>query len=88
MDEQREQVLRQAALRRVQEQEAVEADELRRAQIWKGVPAAALPPDALPSSVMLQDVKESRPKRTSVLEDSLSGSGTVFHSLHQPAEDE
>jgi hypothetical protein len=88
LDEKREQELRQAALARLAEQQAVEADELRRASIWKGVPAAALPPDALPSSVMLQAVKESRPKRTSVLEDSLSGSGTVFHSLHQPAEDE
>jgi hypothetical protein len=88
LDERREQKLRQAALARLAEQQAVEADELRRASIWKGVPAAALPPGALPSSVMLQAAKESRPKRTSVLEDSLSGNGTVFHSLHQPAEDE
>jgi hypothetical protein len=88
LDERREEVLRRAALARLAEQQAVEADELRRASIWKGVPAAALPPGALPSSVMLQAAKESRPKRTSVLEDSLSGNGTVFHSLHQPAEDE
>jgi hypothetical protein len=86
LDEKREADLRQAALRRLAEQEAVEADEARRAQIWKGVPASALPADASPASVMLQAAKESRPKRTSVLEESLSGGGMVFHSLHRPAE--
>ena len=88
LDEQREQVLRQAALRRVHEQEAVEADERRRAQIWKGVPASALPDGAAPASVMLEAAKDSQPKRTSVLEESLSGGGMVFHPLREPAEDE
>jgi hypothetical protein len=88
LDEQREQVLRQAALRRLAEQQAVEDDERRRALIWKGVPASALPPDASPAAVMLQAAKESRPKRTSVLEESLSGGGLVFHRLRESAEDE
>jgi hypothetical protein len=88
LDERREQVLRQAALRRFQEQEAVEADELRRASIWKGLPADSLPVGVSASDAIVAAAKESRPKRTSVLEDSLSGNGTVFHSLHQPAEDE
>jgi hypothetical protein len=88
LDEQREQELRQAARRRLAEQEAVEADERRRAQIWKGVRASALPPDASPASVMLQAAKESRPKRTSVLEESLSGGGLVFYPLRESAEDE
>jgi hypothetical protein len=88
LDEKREQELRQAARRRLAEQEAVEDDERRRAQIWKGVPASALPEGAAPAAVMLQAAKESRPKRTSVLEESLSGGGMVFHSLHRPAEDE
>jgi hypothetical protein len=88
LDEKREADLRQAALRRLAEQEAVEADERRRAQIWQGVPAAALPPDASPASVMLQAAKEARPKRTSVLEESLSGGGMVFHPLRESAEGE
>ena len=88
LDEKRSADLRQAALRRLAEQEAVEADERRRAQIWQGVPAAALPPDASPASVMLQAAKEARPKRTSVLEESLSGGGMVFHPLRESAEGE
>jgi hypothetical protein len=75
-------------LRRLQEAEAVEADQARRAQIWKGVPASALPPGVLPVEAMAQAIRDERPKRTSVLEESLSGGGMVFHSLHQPAEDE
>jgi hypothetical protein len=88
LDEQREQVLRQAALRRLAEQEAVEDDERRRAQIWKGVPASALPPGVLPVEVMAQAIRDEQPKRTSVLEESLSGGGMLFHSLHRPAEAE
>jgi hypothetical protein len=88
LDEQREQVLRQAALRRLAEQEAVEADERRRAQIWKGVPASAVPDGVHPATAMLQAAKDSRPKRTSVLEESLSGGGLVFHPLRESAEDE
>jgi hypothetical protein len=88
LDEQREQVLRQAALRRLAEQEAVEADERRRALIWRGVPASALPEGAAPASVMLQAAKDSQPKRTSVLEESLSGGGLVFHPLRESAEGE
>ena len=87
LDEKRESDLRQAALRRMAEQQAVEDDARRRAQIWQGVRASALPPDASPAAVMLQAAKESRPKRTSVLEESLSGGGLVFHPLRESAED-
>jgi hypothetical protein len=83
LDEQREQVLRQAALRRVAEQEAVEADERRRALIWKGVPASALPVGVAPASVMLQAAHDSRPKRRTVLEDALDGGESVYHPIHQ-----
>jgi hypothetical protein len=87
LDEKREQQLRQAALRRLAEQEAVEADERRRAQIWKGVPADALPADALPASVMLQAARDSRPKRRTLLEDSFANEGTVMHTFSGEAED-
>jgi len=88
LDEQRERVLRQAALRRVQEQEAVEADERRRALIWKGVPAWALPDGAAPAAVMLQVAKDFQPKRRTVLQDALDGGESVYHPIHQQAEDE
>jgi hypothetical protein len=88
LDEQREQVLRQAALRRLAEQEVVEADERRRALIWKGVPASALPDGAAPASVMLQAAQDSRPKRRTVLQDALDGGVSVYHPIHQQAEDE
>jgi hypothetical protein len=88
LDEHREEQLRRAALARLQEREAVAEDERRRAQIWKGVPASSLPDGAAPASVMLQAAKESRPKRTSVLEESLSGGGLMFHPLRESAEGE
>src|SRR5215212_5338323 len=40
LDEQRADVLRRRAVARQQEQEAVEADRVRRASIWKGLAAA------------------------------------------------
>jgi hypothetical protein len=72
--EKREHEVRQAALRRL-------------AQIWKGVPADAMPPGASPASVMLQATKDSRPKRTSVLQDALDGGGTVMHTFNGESED-
>ena len=87
LDEQREQELRQAARRRLAEQEAVEADERRRAQIWQGVPAAALPPGASPASVMLQAAKDSQPRRQSVLQHALAHDGLTYHPLPSTPED-
>jgi hypothetical protein len=89
LDEKRETDLRQAALRRLAEQEAVEADERRRAQIWQGVPAGHLPVGVAPAAAMLQAAKDSQPRRMSVLQHALSHEdGMVFHPIHQPAEGE
>jgi hypothetical protein len=87
LDEHREQEVRAAALRRLAEQQAVEADRQRRAQIWKGVPADAMPPGALPTSVMLQAAKDARPKRTSVLQDAFDGGGIAMHTFNGEPED-
>ena len=88
LDEQREQELRQAARRRLAEQEAVEADERRRASIWQGVPADRLPVGAAPASVMLQAARDSQPRRQSVLQEALSNSeGMTYHSLAPTPED-
>ena len=62
--------------------------ERRRALIWKGVPAAALPDGAAQAAVMLQVAKDSQPKRRTVLQDALDGDVSVYHPIHQQAEDE
>jgi hypothetical protein len=88
LDERREEQLRQAALRRLAEQEAVEADERRRAQIWKGVPASAVPDGVHPATAMLQQAKDAQPRRTPSQVEWLFGETDtmVYHEL--PAEDD
>src|SRR5829696_8702363 len=81
---------RKAAARRHErlEREAEERDRERRAQIWQGVPAASFPDGVSATSVLLQAVRDSRPKRESVLQEALSNSGGfTYHSL-APAGDE
>src|SRR5215217_812644 len=60
LDEKREAEIRAAKLRQLQEQLAVEADQLRRSQIWQGIPADHLPVGATPASVMLAAAKDAR----------------------------
>jgi hypothetical protein len=82
LDEQRENQLRLAKLRQLAEQEAVEADRVRRASIWKGLPAEQLPVGVAPSAAMLQAAKDARPKRRTPLEEALSNSGTLtYHPI-------
>jgi hypothetical protein len=63
------------------EQRAVEADRLRRASIWRGLPAVDLPVGVSASDAMLSAARAERPKRTSVLQDALAGGETVMHIL-------
>jgi hypothetical protein len=75
---------REAAARKreVLEREAEERDQLFRTRLWGGVPADHMPPDVLPAAAMLQSVRDTRPRRTSVLEEALANdSGITFHSL-------
>jgi hypothetical protein len=85
LDERREQQVRQAALARLAEQEAVEADERRRALIWRGLPADAMPSGASPASVMLEAAKG--PRRQSMVEAAFANDGTVMHTFSGEAED-
>jgi hypothetical protein len=80
-DEHRADELRKAQRRKLAEAQAVADDQIRRAQIWRGVPADHMPPDIAPAAVMLQASRDARPKPTSVLQDALAGSGTTFHPL-------
>jgi len=81
---------REAAARRLEqlEREAAERDRERRAQIWKGVPASAFPDGVSAASVLVAAIRDSQPKRESVLDAALSNAGEItFHSL-APTEDE
>lgn len=80
LHEQRANELRAAKHRQLAEAEAVEADQLRRALIWKGVPADHMPPGVQPAAVMLQAHKDSQPRRQSVLQHALSNEDALeFH---------
>ena len=80
LDERRADELWRRAVARQQEQEAVEADRVRFASIWKGVAADALPVGVSAGDAMLEAARQSRPKRRSLLEDAFAGE-TVFHAL-------
>jgi hypothetical protein len=82
LHEQRSAQLRAVKLRQLAEAEAVEADQLRRALIWKGVSADHMPPGVAPAAVMLQADKDSQPRRQSVLQHALANTGEmVFHPM-------
>jgi hypothetical protein len=81
---------REAAARRheLREREAEERDRAMRAQIWKGVPAAAFPGVESAASVLVAALRESRPKRQSVLDAALANAGEMtFHSLAPDADE-
>jgi hypothetical protein len=80
--EKREREAEQARRRKLAEAQAVADDQIRRAQIWRGVPADHLPIGATPASVMLAAAKGARPKRVTPLQEALAGSeGMTYHSL-------
>ena len=87
LDERRGDELRQRKRAAVQQEMEEEADKLRRALIWKGVAATALPAGVGAGDAMLQAARDSRPSRTSPLEEALSGEGTTFHAFGQPDEE-
>jgi hypothetical protein len=79
LDEARADELRRRAQREVAEQAAVEADQLRRARIWQGVPASAIPEGVSAGDAMAQAAKDGVPRRRSMVEEAFEGSGTTFH---------
>ena len=80
LHEQRASQLRAVKRHQLAEAEAVEADQRRRALIWKGVSADAIPVGVHPATAMLQAAKDAQPKRLSPLEESLSGESMVYHT--------
>jgi hypothetical protein len=66
---------------------AVEADERRRASIWRGLPSEYLPVGVAPAAAMLQSARDSRPKRTTPLQEALAGESLTYHPLAQTDEE-
>jgi hypothetical protein len=70
------------------ERQAVEADQRRRAQIYAGIPAAAIPADVHPARAMLEASRDARrPQRVSPLQEALSGEGMTFHPIQHNADE-
>jgi hypothetical protein len=86
LTEQREAEVRRREKAAELERQAVEQDQQRRAQIWGGIPADLIPVGVSPAQAMALAEKDARPRRRSVLEDSLSNSGTVFHPIRHEDE--
>jgi hypothetical protein len=82
---QREQLRREKAAEA--EKALVEADERRRAQIWRGLSSEFMPVGASPAAVMLQSARDSQPKRTTPLQEALSGESLTYHPLTQTDEE-
>jgi hypothetical protein len=85
LDEQRAHQLQVAARARVAEQEAVEADAAWRASLPRGLQLSAIPEGATYGDVIRQAELDARPRRRSMLEESLSGETLTFHSMQDEA---
>jgi hypothetical protein len=72
------------------EQQAILRDQQWRSQLHPGIPWHQIPDGVSPVLAMTAAAKAERPRRRSMLEDSLDGGGTTMHILEpQPAfEDE
>jgi hypothetical protein len=82
LDERREDEIRRRQIAERQEQQAVEADRVRRASIWSGLPAIAIPEGVSAASAMFAADREARPRRQSPLQHALSNDGgIVFHPI-------
>ena len=68
--------------------QAVEADQLRRSQIYAGIPAAAMPGDVLPAAAMLAAVQDAQPRRVTPLQEALAGKSLTFHPIRSTPDDE
>jgi hypothetical protein len=67
---------------RRQEQAAIAADQAFRAALPRGLPWYELPANVSPAQAWAQAEKDAQPKRTSLLEEALSNSGTLtYHPL-------
>jgi hypothetical protein len=81
-DERREAEARAREVVERTEQQAIEADRVRRASIWGGMPADHLPTGVSAASAMFAADRDARPRRQSPLQHALSNEGgIVFHPI-------
>ena len=80
--EDRENEARKARMREEAEQRAIEADQHWRALLSPGIPWYEIPPGATAAEVWAQAEHAARPRRRSLLEDALEGTGSMeYHPL-------
>jgi hypothetical protein len=82
--EQREAEIRRQKLAKLADEEAVEADRQRRAQIWQGVPWYEIPDGVPPVVAMTAAAKAAQPRRTPSHTEWLFGEvddTMIYHSL-------
>jgi hypothetical protein len=86
--EHREAEALKAEKRAAAEARAIEVDQRWRAQLYGGIPASMIQEGVSPAAAMVAAADDAKPRRTSLLEDSLSRSGTTFRPIHSaPDED-
>jgi hypothetical protein len=86
--ERREAELRKQRHLKAVEAEAIERDRQWRASLPRGVPVSAIPEGATYGAVVRQAELDGRPRRRSLLEESLGGDTMVFHSLPSTPDEE
>jgi hypothetical protein len=84
LDERREQELKQAALRRLAEQQAIEADQAFRASLPRGAAWYDVPPGVHPATAMLQAAKDAQPRRTPSQVEWMFGLQDTGGVIHEP----
>jgi hypothetical protein len=87
-DEHREHEERKAELLRAADEAAEEYDRARRAQIWKGVSADAIPRGVRAGDAMIAAARQAQPKRQSPLEEALSNSPEMAYHAYPANPDE
>jgi hypothetical protein len=88
LDAQRQDEIRRQDQAARLEAEAVEKDRQRRAQLPKGIPwYDAVGLTAAEAMIATDPDRDKRPRRTSVLEESLAGGTLTLHPIHEPLED-
>jgi hypothetical protein len=63
------------------EQRLIEADRVRRASIWGGIPADHLPVGVSAASAMFAADRDARPRRLTPLQEALSSDTLTYHPI-------
>jgi hypothetical protein len=87
LEQQRQsEIRRQDQLVRLEEQ-AVAADELRRARMFRGIRVDEIPVGMSPAEYMMAGDPDLAPRRKSAAASFLDGDEMVLHPIHEPAEE-